>query len=308
MGLLLAFTFGLFSDEDPPADDTWWRVSFAVSPALALLHLLYLVLVFRYETPRGALVCLKSEEQFQKVVRKIYRPDYVEEACDLLRATATSTGKNNSGSVSLGASLCDKRYRRATINGFFIAFFFAWNGVAAIEMYSSAILHESGINHRVGTFALGIVFILGMALMLCIVDKFGRKTLLIAGHSVIVVSHVVTAIAFVYDIPWLVLASIVVWSFAFECSTGSLVFMVTAETCTDTGFSVSIFSMWTGNIITSAMTPYVMESSIGEPGLFLIFAAFTAISVVYFACLIKESKGLTPLECKQLYWTEEMKA
>lgn len=111
--------------------------------------------------------------------------------------------------------MTDKKYRMATINAFFIAFFFAWNGVVAIEMYSSAILHESGINHRVGTFILGIVFILGMSLMICIVDKFGRRSFLISGHILITISHVVTALGFIFDIPWLVLASIVLWSFAF---------------------------------------------------------------------------------------------
>lgn len=58
------------------------------------------------------------------------------------------------------------------------------------------------------------------------------------------------------------LVSVIVFSLGYETSTGSIIFVYTADICSDAGISFSFISMWIFTIIVSGIAPFLIMSKL----------------------------------------------
>jgi len=176
-----------------------------------------------------------------------------------------------------------------------------FSGLIAAMIYSVVLFESSGtVDPFIATCFFCSMDLLGTILVIFLIKKFGRKTLLITGHFFVALGLGSCAIATVYSSTIVMFIGVGVAAVAFEISSGPLIYVVLTETCSDTGLSLGIFSLWISMVIMSLLTPFLIVA-IGAAGTFIFLAGFAFISCIFWAIFMKETLGLTPAECKEVY-------
>lgn len=184
LGILLAYVVNYSLSGD--GDDSW-RYMFASQalPAGLFFFLLFLV----PETPRW-LMQRGFERKALNVLSKT--------GGEIYAATEAASIKSSFGSEAK-ATLKDlllPKYRRVLLMSLVIAIFQQITGINAILYYAPEIFKNTGVstaNASIQTIAVGVVMLLSTLLAIWLVDKAGRKKLLLAGCSVMAVSLLMVA-------------------------------------------------------------------------------------------------------------------
>lgn len=165
-------------------------------------------------------------------------------------------------------------------------------------MVYSVVLFESTstVDPFIATCFLCSMDLLGTVLVIFLIKKFGRKTLMVVGHFFVALGLGASGIATVYSNSILMFVGVGVAAVAFEVSSGPLIYVILTETCSDTGLSLGIFSLWISIVITSLLTPFLIVAT-GAVGTYIFFAVLAVISCIFWAVFMKETLGLTPAEC-----------
>ena len=98
----------------------------------------------------------------------------------------------------------DENYCRATWVNLFNVIFHEVAGINVIMQYSNTILDDilgddGGFTAREGTYVVGIVNFLAAAASVWTINTFGRRTLLVLGHSGITISHLMIGVCIIID-------------------------------------------------------------------------------------------------------------
>ena len=73
--------------------------------------------------------------------------------------------------------------------------------------------------------------------------------------------------------------------------------------CVDAGIGFALIGLKATNGILSLTTEYLMDSAIHTYGCFWLFSGFTGFGAIIYGIFMKETKGLTDKEKKELYNT-----
>lgn len=208
-----------------------------------------------------------------------------------LQSENKGTDDNN---IGYGAAMCHTNYKQATWVGVSIGFFMQFSGLTPAMIYSVVLFESTGaIDPFIATLYLCSMDLLGTVLVIFLIKKFGRKTLLITGHFLAALGLGASACATVYKNTILMFVGVGVTAVAFEVSSGPLIYVVLTETCSDTGLSLGIFSLWISMVIMSLLTPILIAAT-GAVGTYVFFAAFGLASCIFWAIFMKETFGLSP--------------
>jgi len=94
---------------------------------------------------------------------------------------------------------------------------------------------------------------------------------------------------------------------AFEFGPGPIVWMYMSEIMNDKGVSIGTFLNWMFTLIIGLVTPlfFAAFSDTSVPGMpFIIFGIFCGLGTVFVFFFMKETKGLSDAEVKNLYRTD----
>lgn len=121
------------------------------------------------------------------------------------------------------------------------------------------------------------------------------------GHVGIAISHGLIGVFIItgFDIGILIMICVFIWVFA--NTTGPLSWVYCAETCTDIGIGVCLFTLWAVVLIEILTIPILMNTHLETSGVFLMFAACNFIGAIFIQIWLKETKGLTDKEKRSLY-------
>lgn len=130
-------------------------------------------------------------------------------------------------------------------------------------------------------------------------QTFGRRTLLLAGQSIITILLFSLACVSVFRLDSAEVGLICLFIFVFQTTTNVACFAYAVETITDSSLSLVIFidSLW-GIFNTLTFSPLMAWS---EPATFSLFAIITGISVVFVYFFVGETKGLSDREKKEIF-------
>lgn len=133
------------------------------------------------------------------------------------------------------------------------------------------------------------------------VKTFGRKSLLLYGHSGICVSHLLIAIFTITVFDAGVLAMICVFVFVYSTSSGPVAWLYAAETCCDVGLAVCLQTLWATVLILTLTTEPLMDSALQPQGVFFLLSGFSFIALFFIYFKMDETKGLSEKQKKALY-------
>ncbi|KAJ7518339.1 hypothetical protein O6H91_21G064600 [Diphasiastrum complanatum] len=289
VGILAALVAGL-----PLAGNTiWWRSMFALAVVPALL--LCLGMAYSPESPRWLYKQGRTVEA-EVALKRLWGKGKVEEAISELRASGTDSVEENAG----WADLFSKRYRRVVGVGAALFLFQQLAGINAVVYYSTAVFRSAGITSDVAASALvGAANVLGTAVASSLMDKQGRKKLLITSFFGMAVSMLVLSLA----LSWhaleaysgtLAVLGTVAYVLAFSLGAGPVPALLLPEIFASKirakAVSLSLGVHWVSNfVIGLSFLPVVTK--FGVSTVYLVFSAVCLLAVAYVSGNVVETKG-----------------
>ena len=198
--------------------------------------------------------------------------------------------------------------RKVLIVGILFSLFAHLTGIDTIIYYGPIIFLESGFQTNdafLASVIIGITNLVFTILGMLMVDKFGRRILLLVGMAGMGVSMALVGFCMEGDIisaKWTLLW-IMTYIASFAMSIGVVIWVYLSEIfptkVRGQALSVATMVLWLGNVILTQLFPIMMEVFSG--GTFYIFSIICLISFIFFVLMIKETKGLS-LEQIERIW------
>ncbi|MEZ0450897.1 sugar porter family MFS transporter [Sphingobacterium thalpophilum] len=258
-----------------------WRYMLGIMAVPALLFVLLLNLI--PESPRWLLQRGQADKARASYLR-------LETAAEMLGNQPQIPAKN--------VSLFQKRYARPILFAVLLAFFNQMTGINAILYYAPRIFEMAGFNAELAY--LQPIFIGGTNLLftlagMSIIDRFGRKKLLLTGAIGMFLFLLLAAFGLKGVNPQFLLFYIMGFIASFALSQGAVIWVFLAEIFPNEvraqGSSLGSTTHWLFAAIISWVFPIIVEGSVlGGYYVFLFYALMVVASFV-FILFMPETKG-----------------
>jgi len=292
MGILVVFFINLqiqrLGDEAWNVGQGWrWMFGSLVLPSVAFAALL----AFVPESPRW-LMKAGLEGRALEILGRIGGPENAaREIVEIRGALAQEEGRW----VELLTA-----YRRPLIIGALLAVFSQFSGINTVMYYAPEIFKASGAGRDsafVQTVTVGAVNLLFTFVAIALVDRAGRRVLLIIGTAVQAAALFVVGLLFGRGGPgWMLLVGILSFVAAFAMAMGPVSWIVNSEIfptkLRGRAMSVSIFLLWLACFIVSQTFPMLLEA-VGPSRTFWVYSGLSLLSMVFVISWIPETKGRT---------------
>lgn len=260
-----------------------WRYMLGIMAVPALLFVLLLNLI--PESPRWLLQRGQADKARASYLR-------LETPAEMLSSQPQIPAKN--------VSLFQKRYARPILFAVLLAFFNQMTGINAILYYAPRIFEMAGFNAELAY--LQPIFIGGTNLLftlagMSIIDRFGRKKLLLTGAIGMFLFLLLAAFGLKGVNPQFLLFYIMGFIASFALSQGAVIWVFLAEIFPNEvraqGSSLGSTTHWLFAAIISWVFPIIVEGSVlGGYYVFLFYALMVVASFV-FILFMPETKGKT---------------
>jgi sugar porter (SP) family MFS transporter len=194
--------------------------------------------------------------------------------------------------------------RPALIVGVGIAFINQMVGVNAVIYYAPTILNDAGFSSSAAILATTGVGILNMLVTLCallLIDRVGRRPLLLVGISGVLLALIVLGAAYVLPggpsgAGFLLVAGLLVYIASFAASLGIAIWLLNSEVypleVRGKGAAAGAFTHWVLDFII-ASTVLTLIATITPTGMFWFYGFFAILGIVFVLRRVPETKGKT---------------
>ena len=247
------------------------------------------------ESPRW-LVRVGRREAARSVLERIGYPEVTRTLGEIEESLAE---------VASGVSvrLFQRRYLKPILLAFFIAFFNQVSGINAINYYAPRIFdmifgEGSEMASLAGTMGVGTVNLIFTILAFFVIDKFGRRVMIIGGAALMILMH--SLVAWQLSLgeacnSTLAVAGILGFIAFFACSSGAVIWVYISEVFPNTvrakGQALGCFTHWFMCTIISWAFPAVAERA--GTAAFAFFAAMMLVQLLWAVFFMPETKGGT---------------
>jgi SP family arabinose:H+ symporter-like MFS transporter len=288
LGILVAYLSNYIISSLNLGSAEWrWELGIATFPAILFLLMLYTI----PQSPRWLAVRGRSSEALE-VLTKLESQNPAAEIAEI-DASLQSTERHEN------APLFQRRFALPIFLAASIGVFNQLAGVNAILYYATDIFRSAGFSRMSGNLQsvlIGVMNLVGTVIGMSLIDKAGRKTLLVlgsigtglclAGVSAVFLTHTHPEM-----LVWLLMAFICF----FAASQGAVIWVYIAEVfptqVRSKGQSLGSGSHWVMNAIIAFAFPVVAQHSNGAP--FLFFACMMLLQLIVVWRVYPETKGRT---------------
>ena len=293
-GILVSYISNYFVARFMPDADPRivWRVMLGVECLPIALFMALLTTI--PESPRW-LVRAGRTDAARGVLERIGYPEVARTLSEIAESLKAAAG-------GVEVALFQRRYLKPILLAFLIAFFNQVSGINAINYYAPRIFQMifgegSELAALAGTIGVGAVNLLFTMLAFLVIDRFGRRVLIIGGSAVMIVMHGLVAWQLSLPEPNAVVAVAGILGFIafFAISSGAVIWVYISEVFPNTvrakGQALGCFTHWFLCTIVSWAFPVVAERA--GTWAFAFFAAMMAVQLVWAVFFMPETKGGT---------------
>ena len=275
-----------------------WRWMLGV---MTIPSLLYTVLVFGIpESPRWLIARKNDIEGAKKVFKKIG----VDNASDVAESIKLSV--MHEASVGHSSGFFSKKYSTILWLAFFVAFFNQWSGINFVLYYAPEILERAGlasIDSLKNSIFIGGTNLIFTFVGLYLIDRLGRKTLLIIGSFGYIISLSLVAYAFKTSAsPEFLLTFLLLFIAAHAIGQGAVIWVFIAEIFPNKirarGQAFGASTHWVFAAIITLITPYFLDKEHGilkdNPWPIFAFLAFMMVlQLIWVLTKVPETKAVS---------------
>lgn len=290
VGILLSYVVdALFA----PGQNWRWMLASGVLPAIAL----ELGVVFLPESPRWLLLHGFMERATKTLARIRATEENRAEIDEILEHAQTGSGKI--------ADLLRPMTMRVIFLGAGLAVIQQVTGINTVIYYAPTIFQAAGFQSAqasiTATAGVGLVNVIMTIVAIPLVDRVGRRPLLLSSLTGMLLSLVLLAIGFALGGPalkWIGVLSLVVYIASFAIGLGPVFWLLISEifplNIRGQAASIATTANWLSNFFVS-LTFLSLLTGLGNVWTFLLYAVLSAAGLWYCFALVPETKGV-PLE------------
>jgi SP family arabinose:H+ symporter-like MFS transporter len=265
-----------------------WQLGIAAAPAI-----LFLIMLFGIPQSARWLVTQSRLPEAGQVLQKLGSGDYQRELDEIVASVHVQDGPHSE-------PLFQRKYRLPIYLAFTVAAFNQLAGINAILYYLNYIFAMAGFNKVSGDLqavAVGAMNLLATLLGMSLIDKFGRKALLLIGAvGMTLCLSGVAAVFFTNRHQNLLVWLLVAYIAFFAISQGAVIWVYISEVFPNRvrskGQSLGSSTHWIMNFAISLVFPYfAFRFGGGYP--FVFFAAMMALMFFVVLFTFPETKGVT---------------
>jgi len=285
-----------------------WMLGLAAAPAMLLLPLV----IRMPDTARWYLLKGRVDDAREALLRMEPNANAEQELAEIDRALSEGSAGSGGGMSEMLQEMLRRPYLRATVFVVTLGFLIQITGINGIVYYSPRIFEAMGFT---GNFALlglpAVVQIAGLAAVgtsLLLVDRLGRRPILLSGIAMMIVADVVLMAVFARGLggAGLILgfAGVLLFIVGFTLGFGSLGWVYASESFPSRLRSFGSSAMLTSNLVANAIIAAVfltMLHSLGGAGAFAVFAILALAAFVFVYRYAPETKG-RQLEDIRHFW------
>ena len=260
---------------------------------------------------RKALVGLRKRGKDDEALKILTKVNGIEKAKQVL-AEVKEALLEEKGSIK---ELLQPGFRTALIVGIVLALFSQITGINAIIYYAPEIFKSIGFGTNsalLQTVIIGVINTIFTFIAIWLIDKTGRRPLLLWGVSGMAICLFAVGLMFYLDVsssPWL-LVFIHGFVGSFSASLGPIPWVLISEIfptkIRGAAMSIAIFTLWIGVILITQFFPMLWDG-IGGAFTFWIFMINAIILVIFTYKVIPETKGKTLEEIEQAWKSGSMR-
>ncbi|OWM85396.1 hypothetical protein CDL15_Pgr019020 [Punica granatum] len=209
-----------------------WRVLAAIGTIPSLIQVIGLF--FIPESPRW-LAKVGREKEFKASLQRLRgkNADISQEASDIMEYTEKLHSMSEGGIMEL----FQRKYAHALVVGIGLMIFQQLGGLNGFVFYTSAIFEAAGFSASIGNIIAAVVQIVGTTSGVVLVDKLGRRALLLTSAAGTCLGCLFTGLSFFFQdlnfakelVSSLVLVGVLVFLGSFELGMGGLPWVIMSE-------------------------------------------------------------------------------
>ena len=289
-GILMAYLCNYLIGTLNPGDTEWrWKLGIAAAPAALFLAMLFTI----PRSPRW-LIKRQGTDEARDVLRAGGSENYEEQLREIVQSMGSAPEE----------PLFSRKYRFPIFLAVSIGLFNQLSGINAILYYLNDIFDRAGfskVSGDVQSVAIGATNLIFTVIAMSVIDRVGRRFLLLAGAvGTAACLAGVAAIFFTGRHAGLLLWLLVGFIASFAFSQGAVIWVYLAEVfptrVRGKGQSLGSFTHWFANALISGIFPMMAASSGGIP--FVFFAAMMVLQFFVVLTVYPETKAVS-LEAMQ---------
>lgn len=289
LGILIAFFSnyllkGIGGDSD-------WRLMLGMEALPAAIY--FAAVFFIPKSPRWLITVKKDEDGAREVLDKMGIED-VEKELKQIEDAEEGTGKSDE-SIFI-------KYKKPLTLAFLLAFFNQLSGINFVLYYAPQILEMAGLAAKeslLNSIAIGGVNLVFTFVGMYLIDRVGRRKLIIVGSVGYVLSLLMIALSFYADLgSGILLASIMAFIASHAMGQGAVIWVFIAEIFPNHarafGTSWGTGTHWVFAAIITLLGPVVIDIFSENPWpIFVIFAGTMVFQLLFALFMMPETKGVS---------------
>jgi MFS family permease len=260
------------------------------------------LMFFFTETPRALIVTNKDEDAAREALIKLRNTHNVQYEIDQInQEQREANAKSDSTSISIFDLFIMRELRWPLITSIIIQVCQQFCGINAVFFYSTKIFRTAGVDPSDIQYMValtGIVNVLMTLVCVPLIDRLGRKPLLVYPMILIVINFILMTVFLHHQVDiWyyshLSVGCIMFFICCFAIGLGPIPFIYVAEVfgqnSRSCALAVSMLVNWTANTILTLTFPYLAD--LLKNDVFIVFTVIVAVAVSVIIKKVPETKG-----------------
>ncbi|MFT7628704.1 MAG: SP family xylose:H+ symportor-like MFS transporter, partial [Ulvibacter sp.] len=292
-GIFIAYFSNLALQGVDGANDWRWMLGVEAIPALIFCFMILGV----PRSPRWLMLKKGNEDEALKVLSSVY-------SIDVARTKLEEIKNEILGSVEKTSNVFSRIYSFPLMLAFLVAFFNQLSGINFLLYYAPEIFGRAGIeNPFLASVYVGLANLVFTIIGMSLIDKFGRRQLLIIGSLGYIMSLSVVAWAFKTDASATILLTfIIIFVASHAIGQGAIIWVFISEIFPNKvramGNSFGCGTHWVFAALITLLTPVFLDEKAGilknDPWIiFAFFAGMMVLQLLFAIFIMPETKGLS---------------
>jgi sugar porter (SP) family MFS transporter len=287
-GILASYLvdYGLASSQN-------WRLMFGLAAIPAAL--MFAGMLLQHESPHW-LIAQGREDEARQVLRRVRDDDDIEAEITQVRELSARR--------SVFREVLNPAVRHVMIIGVALAVFQQITGINTIIYYAPTLLASAGFGNSAALLANvvnGAVNVLMTIVAIRLLDRTGRRPLLLGGTAGMAAGMLVVALTFAIGgshlhggSAYIAIAGLLLYTGSFAIGLGPVFWLLISEMypvkIRGQAMSVATMANWGANFVVT-ISFLTLLSAIGNAGTFFLFAGLSIVALAYFQRQVPETKG-----------------